>query len=67
METLTRSVVPNSQSRTKISLSPLVSPLTRLVASDENATKRPSALIEGRSLEPFAEPPVVETLTSSMV
>src|SRR4051794_22882151 len=46
-DTLTRSVVPLRRSRTKISrpalLGPLVSPGTRLVASDAKATKRPSA------------------------
>jgi hypothetical protein len=35
-------VVPVSRSRTKISLIPLVSPVTRLVAADSNATYRQS-------------------------
>src|SRR5919198_6515296 len=50
LDTLTRSVVPVSRSRTKISDLPFVSPGTRLSDSDANATKRPSALTDGRSL-----------------
>ena len=41
-ETLTRSVVPSFRSRTNTSVVPLVSPGTRLVASEAKATKRPS-------------------------
>ena len=45
--TLTRRVVPVWRSRTKTSGVPLVSPGTRLVASEVKATKRPSAEIAG--------------------
>src|SRR5438034_962018 len=44
--TLMRSVVPVSRSLTKTSVAPLVSPATRLAASDEKATRCPSALME---------------------
>src|SRR5437763_329676 len=58
--TLTRSVVPFSRSRTNTSRPhdglqsgvPLVSPGTRLLASDPKATKRPSAEI-ATSLEKY--------------
>ncbi len=39
----TRSVVPSTRSLTNTSWRPLVSPGTRFVALDTNATKRPSA------------------------
>src|SRR5438094_611248 len=42
--TLTRSVVPVSRSRTKISGTPFVSPGTRLSENETKATKRPLAL-----------------------
>ena len=45
--TLTRRVVPVWRSRTNTSVPSLVSPGTRLVASDMKATKRPSAEIAG--------------------
>src|SRR5205814_1751554 len=45
--TLTRSVVPVCRSWTNTSMEPLVSPGTRLAASEAKATKRPSALIAG--------------------
>ncbi len=45
--TLTRVVVPAWRSRRKTSEVPLVSPGTRLLADDWNATKRPSPLIAG--------------------
>ena len=44
--TFTRSVVPVWRSRTNTSVAPLVSPGTRLVASETKATKRPSAEID---------------------
>ena len=44
---LTRWVVPVWRSRTNTSSTPLVSPGTRLVASESKATKRPSAEIAG--------------------
>src|SRR4051812_45234838 len=52
-----------SRSRRNTSATPLVSSATRLVASDENTTKRPSALIDGSRLAPLASAPVVDTLT----
>ena len=42
--TLTRLVVRFVLSRTKTSLTPLLSPLTRFVAADQKATKRPFAI-----------------------
>ena len=45
--TLTRSVVPVWRSRTNTSVLPLVSPGTRLLASESKATNRPSAEIAG--------------------
>jgi hypothetical protein len=42
---LARTVVPASRSRTKTSGTPLLSPDTRFVAPESNATRRPSALI----------------------
>jgi hypothetical protein len=50
LDTLTRSVVPSVRSRTKMSAFPFVSPGTRLSENEANATTRPSALTEGRSL-----------------
>src|SRR5438552_10226937 len=66
-EMLTRPVVPVSRSRTNTSVTPLVSPGTRLVASLGNATKRPSAEMAGAKLVPFASAPAEETLTRSVV
>src|SRR3989337_2315120 len=43
----TRSVRPVNRSWTKTSPVPFVSPFTRLSAHDSNATKRPSAEIDG--------------------
>src|SRR5262249_13732250 len=54
LSTLTRVVVPDDRSRRKMSPAPLVSPATRLVASDRKATRRPSALIAGSKLDAFA-------------
>ena len=65
--TLTRSVVWASRSRTNTSYFPLVSPVTRLVAHEQKATYRPSALIEGVSDAPSACEPPVATLTRSVV
>ena len=68
LETLTRSVVPICRSRTNTSGCPLVSPGTRLVAADQKATKRPSALIAGEGeLLPSAWAPVVVRLTRSVL
>ena len=56
---------PAQVSRTKTSKTALVSPATRLMASDSKATKRPSALIEGLPLPvtPMASAPVLLTET----
>src|SRR5439155_101270 len=65
--TLTRSVVAVSRSWTNTSVTPLVSTGTRLVASLEKATKRPSAETAGAKnpakLSSFACAPVEDTLT----
>ncbi len=70
--TLTRSVVPLRRSRTKMSRRPFVSPATRFEAALWNATKRPSAEIEGARagmspLLAFPCVPSVATLTRSVV
>ena len=65
LDTLTLVVVPVCRSRTNTSSTPFLSPATRFVASDENATYRPSPLIEGEELWPFAFSPLLDTLTSS--
>ena len=65
-DALTSSVVPAHRSRTKTSSSPLVSPGTRLGASERKATNRPFPLIAGRETneERFeAWAPVLDTLT----
>src|SRR5438876_469355 len=64
--TLTRSVEAVSRSRTKTSQLALVSSGTRFVASDPNATNRPSALIAGKTLAPSASIPALSTLTRSV-
>src|SRR5215216_1881256 len=64
--TLTRVVVPVWRSRTKTSGFLFRSPETRFVASDEKATKRPSALIAGSSLSWSPSTPELDWLTSSV-
>ena len=44
-------------SRRKISLQPLLSPFTRLLASEAKTTNRPSVVTEGELLEPFGSAP----------
>jgi hypothetical protein len=61
--TLIRVVSPVTRSWTKMSVLPLVSPGTRLVADDAKATKRPSPLTAGPVLLPFACLPLLLTLT----
>src|SRR5438552_3772355 len=61
--TLTRLVLPAFRSRTNTSLAPFVSPPTRLLALDRNATKRPSAEIGAAKLSPLACAPWELTLT----
>src|SRR2546428_83045 len=61
--TLTRLVLPVLRSRTKTSLTVFVSPPTRLVATELNATKRPLAEIDGTKLAPFSCAPWESTLT----
>ena len=46
-----------------MSLNPLVSPATRLEASESKATKRPSPLMAGRALLKFPWLPTLSTLT----
>ena len=52
VRTLTRVTAPVSLSFTKTSANPFVSPATSVVAVDENATNRPSALALGCRLAP---------------
>ena len=52
-----------SRSCRNTSRTPLVSPATRVDASDQNATYRPLALIRGRPLAPLPWPPSLATLT----
>src|SRR5215470_15896696 len=54
---------PTQVSRTKTSRAPLVSPGTRLVASDAKAMNRPFALMAGEKLEPLASEPSLATET----
>ena len=56
-ETLARTVAPVVRSRTNTSVRPFVSPGTRSVAFELNATWRPSAESEGPQLPPSAGPP----------
>lgn len=44
-------------SRRKISLQPLLSPFTRLLASEAKTTNRPFVVTEGELLEPFGSVP----------
>ena len=68
-------VVPATRSRTNTSTKPLVSPATRLDASLEKATYRPSGVMSGARLpppatvasQPVAWPPLLFTLTRSVV
>jgi len=60
-------VIPDWRSRTNMSDLPLVSFETRFGAADENATKRPSALIAVNTLSLEPSTPVLETLTRSVV
>ncbi len=53
-------------SRTNTSETPLVSPGTRLLAKEENATHRPSAEIEGAALDELACTPVDDWLARPM-
>src|SRR3990172_1485767 len=56
-------VAPMQVSRTKMSLTPFVSPLTRLSASEPKATKRPLLLMVGLLLAalPWVPPEATET------
>jgi hypothetical protein len=65
--TLTRSVTPCSRSRTKVSMRPFVSPLTRFVARLWKTTKRPSEEILASELTLSPCVPVELTLTSWVV
>ena len=65
---LTRRVVAPARSRAKTSVRPLVSPATRLLASELNATVVQPPSMAGRNfwawLGPFAGCPLAPTLTS---
>jgi hypothetical protein len=50
---------PMQVSRRKMSATPLLSPATRLVASEAKTTKRPSAEIDGERLAPSGPAPVM--------
>jgi hypothetical protein len=68
VETLTRAVVPATRSRTKMSLTPLVSAGTRFVAMDSKATYRPLPLIlTSLTTWSFACAPLVARLTRLVV
>jgi hypothetical protein len=67
LDTLTRVVVPVCRSCTNTSSLPLVSPATRVDAVEENATRRPSALMAGVQLRPFPCPPRLDMLTRDVV
>ena len=54
---------PIQVSRRKMSATPLASPMTRLFASEANATNRPFALIDGERLAPFGSVPSKPTET----
>ena len=60
---LIRTVFPVTLSCTNTSNQPFVSSGTRFVASERNATNRPSALIAGYELGPLASLPSLATLT----
>ena len=62
---LTRTVVPVERSVTKTSETPFVSPATRSVAAERNATKRPSGVTSGLSLAPSPAGPPGVALTRS--
>lgn len=66
LDTLIRVVAPVNRSFTKMSLAPLVSPETRLLALDWKATRRPSSEIEGSTEVPFGRPTPLGLLTSSV-
>jgi hypothetical protein len=63
-ETLTRSVVPATTSRTKTSSVPFVSPATRFGALEMKVTKRPE--MDGLWLDPFACTSSSATLTRTV-
>ncbi len=65
--TLMRVVSPDTRSRRKTSVAKLVSPETRLVASESKATSRPSPLSVGTRLFPLPWAPELETLTRVVV
>jgi hypothetical protein len=65
--TLTRVVVPSCRSRTKMSDRPFESPAAKSVASESNATKRPSALTEGTTLWSLPCISALPTLTRVVV
>jgi hypothetical protein len=62
--TLTRIVVEDRRSRTKMSISPLVSPATRFAADEANATKRPSPESAAPTVAPSSTAPLVLRETS---
>src|SRR3989338_4733053 len=66
LDTLTRVVVPVCRSWRNVSATPLVSPATSVLATDWNATSRPSALRAGRRLAPLPPVPVRFKLSSSV-
>src|SRR5829696_5886688 len=67
VRTLTRVTAPVCRSLTKTSADPLVSPATSVVAVDEKATNRPSALALGCRLAPVTCVPVASVLTRVVV
>ena len=67
LSTLTITVVPSVRSRRKTSPALLVSPATRLLATEVNATKRPSSLMAASKLPLVAWASLLSTLTRSVV
>ena len=57
---------PMQVSRRKMSLQPLLSPFTKLLASEANTTNRPSALTEGALLGPLGSAPFHPTETGKI-
>src|SRR5205814_1255729 len=62
----TRTVCPVARSCTKTSRSPLVSPVTRLVAYEAKATQRPLAESEGTKLPELPWAPAESTATRTV-
>src|SRR5512144_1900013 len=67
VDTLIRVVELLRRSRSNTSCAPFVSPGTRLLASERNATRLPSPLMEPRYVSWFASSPADDTLARMVV